>query len=195
MQQDLKYNAITISGKVAVGTSTLAKNLHEVLGWKYINVGDIQRQYDREHKANENQRGALNRPDTHEQGMDDMTKKILSTEKKIIYEAWLAGFMAKDIEGVLKVLLYCSEDAVRVDRVVNRDSVSIEDAKEWLKQREEENLIKWQKLYGKHDFWDPKSKIYDLVIDTYSSGPLETMGNVLDKLGFRHGRDILPKNS
>src|SRR3989338_8616362 len=110
MQQDLKYNAITISVKVAVGTSTLAKNLHEVLGWKYINVGDIQRQYDREHKANENQ-------------------------------------------------------------------------------------IKWQKLYGKHDFWDPKSKICDLVIDTSSSGPLETMGNVLDKLGFRHGRDILPKNS
>lgn len=193
MTRALKYNAITISGKVAAGTSTLAKNLREVLDWKYINVGDIQREYDRKHKANENQRGALNRPDDHEKGMEDMTKKILSTEKDIIYEAWLAGFVAQGIEGVLKVLLFCSEDAVRIDRVVNRDKVTIEEAKGWIKQREEENLVKWQKLYGVHDFWDPDSKFYDLVIDTYSSGPHETVGKVLDKLGFHHDRNVLPK--
>ncbi len=193
MKQNLKYHAITISGKVAVGTSTLAENLRKVLDWKYINVGDIQRSYDRENKINENGQGATNRPDKHEESIDDMTKRVLAGEKNIIYEAWLAGFMAQDISGVLKVLLFCSEDAVRVDRVANRDHVSIEEAKKWLKQRENENLVKWQKLYGKHNFWDPQSKFYDLVIDTYSSGPHETVGKVLDKLGYKNDRDNLPK--
>jgi len=46
-----------------------------------------------------------------------------------------------------------------------------------------ENEIKWHKLYGQHDFWSPK--YYDLVIDTYASGPMSTVGKVLDKLGFK----------
>ncbi len=193
MTQNNEYHAITVSGKVAVGTSTLAKNLKDVLGWKYINVGDIQRDYDRKHKSHENQRGAANRPDDHEREMDKMTKKVLATEKNIIYEAWLAGFMAKGIPGVLKILLYCSDDAVRIDRVANRDNITIEKAKDWMKQREEENLVKWQELYGKHNFWSPESGFYDVTIDTYSSGPLETVGIVLDKLGYKNGKDILPK--
>ncbi len=193
MSDHLKYRAITVSGKIAVGTSTLAKNLQDVLDWKYINVGDLQRQYDREHQMNENQNGALSRSDKHEQDMDAMTKRVLTEEKNIIYEAWLAGFMAKDIEGVLKILLICSEDAVRVDRVANRDNVSIDEAKQWLKQREEENIVKWKKLYGDYEFWSPDSGFYDMIIDTYSSGPLQTVGKVLDKLGYKNGRDILPK--
>src|SRR3989344_390506 len=179
----LKYNKITISGKFAVGTTTLAKHLQEVLGWKYINAGAIQREYDRKHGIHENKQGANSRSDDHEREIDEMTVKMLQKEKKIIYEAWLAGFMARDIRRVLKVLLICSNDSVRVDRVVNRENIRVEEAKDWIKQRERENEIKWHKLYGNHNFWDPKH--YDLVIDTYASGPMETVGKVLDKLGFK----------
>lgn len=112
-----------------------------------------------------------------------MTKQMLQSEINIIYEAWLAGFMTQGIEGVLKVLVICSNDAVRIDRVVNRDNMTIDEAKRFLKQREEENTVKWKKLYGDHDFWDPH--YYDLAIDTYGSGPMETVGKVLDKLGYR----------
>jgi predicted cytidylate kinase len=187
MSDNLKYRAITISGQVAVGTSTLARNLKEVLGWKYINAGDIQRGYDRKHNINENKQGATARSDEHENEIDEMTKKMLREEKNIIYEGWLAGFMAQGIKDVLKVLVICSEDAIRIDRVANRDKLSISEAKEWLKQREEENTVKWQKLYGKHAFWSPQSGFYDLVIDTYSKGPNETVGAVLDKLGYKNG--------
>ncbi len=176
-----KYRVITVSGKIAVGTSTLSKNLHHVLGWKRFNAGDIQRKYDREHHINENYRGALARPDEHEKEIDSMTKKILQNEKNLIYEAWLAGFMAQGLPGILKVLLICSSEAVRIDRVANRDKLSIEEAKKYIKRREEENIAKWKKLYGNFDFWDPK--YYDLVIDTFSSGPMETLGKVIDKLG------------
>ena len=175
-----KFRNIAISGKYATGTTTLAKNLTKSLGWKHINVGDIQREYDRENNINENLQGASARPDEHERKMDDMTKRILTTDKQLIYEAWLAGFVSKDMPEVLKVLLICSNEGVRIDRVVNRDHLSVDDAKRHIKQREAENIKKWKALYGDYDFWD--EKYFDVVIDTYSSGQMETLGKVLDKL-------------
>jgi len=174
---------ITVSGKIATGTSTLSKNLVFALNWRHINVGEIQREYDRQHNIAENKQGALSRPDEHEKEIDIMTKKMLETENQVIYEAWLSGFMAQGIKDVLKVLLICPHEDIRIDRVTNRDKITIEEAKHWIKQREEENFKKWQKLYGPHDFWDPK--YYDLVIDTYSSGQMETLGKILDKIGYK----------
>lgn len=184
MEQHLKYKNITVSGKIAVGTTTLAKNLQRILGWEYINTGALQRQYDRTHGIDENKRGAVARPDDHEREMEATAKKILTEKEHVIYEAWLSGFVAQNIKGVLKVLVICSDEAIRIDRVVNRDKVTIEEAKRFIKTREEENIKKWQALYGNYDFWDPK--YYDLVIDTYSSGPMETLGKVLDKLGYKN---------
>ena len=173
---------ITVSGKIATGTTTLAKNLARILHWEYFNAGDMQRTYDREHKIHENMQGAASRPDQHEKEIDTHTKKILSEQKNLVYEAWLSGFMAQDITNVFKILIICSNDAIRIDRVVNRENIKVDQAKEWIRNREEENISKWKKLYGDHDFWDPQ--YYDLVIDTYSSGRMETMGKVLDKIGF-----------
>lgn len=180
----LKYNIITISGKFAVGTTTLAKHLQEILGWKYVNAGAIQREYDRKHNIHENKQGAMSRPEYHEREIENMAKNLLKKENNLIYEAWLAGFIAREFKGILKVLLICSNDAIRIDRVVNRDNISITEAKLWIHQREKENETQWKKLYGNHDYWNPK--YYDLMIDTYSSGPMETVGKVLDKLGFKY---------
>jgi len=176
----MKYRLITIFGKIAVGTTTLTKNLIHDLNWKHINVGAIQREYDRKNKLHENKMGALFRTDEHEKEIDGMTEVMLKTKKEIIYEAWLAGFFAKNYKDVLKVLLVCSHDELRIDRVANRDNVTVEQAKDWIRKREEENIKKWKKLYGDYDFWDPK--YFDLVIDTYKTGPMETLGKVLDKL-------------
>ncbi len=183
MDSGLRYRNITVSGKIAVGTSTLSKSLKDILGWEYINTGELQRQYDREHGISENARGAMTRPDSHEREMEAMAKRILTEKDKMIYEAWLSGFVAREIKGVLKVLLICSNEAIRIDRVVNRDKVTVDEAKQFIKTREEENISKWKKLYGNYDFWDPQK--YDLVIDTYSSGPLQTVGKVLDGLGYK----------
>mgnify|MGYP001559960754 FL=1 len=181
-----KYRLITISGKVAVGTTTLTKNLISTLGWKHINIGVVQRQFDQKNKINENKRGALARSDDHEKEVDSMTIELLKKEKEVIYEAWLAGFFARTYRDILKVLLICSHDEIRVDRVANRDNISVKEAKHWIKQREKENDIKWKKLYGNYNFWG--YKYFDLVIDTYKTGQLETVGKVLDKIGFQ-GKD------
>lgn len=179
----MRYKAITISGKIAVGTSTLASNLKESLSWKYINAGAIQREYDRKNNINENKQGALSRSDEHEREIDNLTQELLRNEENIIYEGWLAGYMAQNINGILKVLVTCSQYNVRVDRVVNRDGVTVDEAKHWIKTREAENIKKWHRLYGEKDFWD--RKYYDLIVDTYTMGPLETAGRVLDKLGYK----------
>jgi len=183
MDSDFLYRNVTISGKIAVGTTTLAKNLKQILGWEYINTGALQREYDRKHGIAENEHGAMVRPDNHEREMEEMAKRVLTDKSHVIYEAWLSGFIAREIKNVLRVLVYCSVDAVRIDRVVNRDNMTVPEAKKYIRAREEENVVKWQKLYGSHDFWDPK--YYQLVIDTYSCGPLETVGIVLDKLGYK----------
>jgi len=182
---DLKYRNITVSGKIATGTSTLARNLVNVLGWQYVNVGALQREFDRMHGIHENKQGAAARSDKHEQQMEEMTKNKLTNESGIVYEAWLSGFVSREIPGVLKVLTICDNEAIRIDRVVNRDGTTVDEAKEWIKQREEENISKWQMLYGPYDFWDPK--YYDLVVDTYSLGPMQTLGKVLDILGYKAG--------
>ncbi|OGK28719.1 hypothetical protein A3D06_01440 [Candidatus Roizmanbacteria bacterium RIFCSPHIGHO2_02_FULL_40_9] len=180
---DLKYKNITVSGKIAVGTTTLSKSLQEILGWEYINTGALQREYDRIHKQNENEHGATMRTDEREQAMEAQEKKMLEEREHIIFEAWLSGFVAKDMSYVLKVLLICSSDDIRIDRVMNRENVDLQTAKNYLKQREGENIEKWKKLYGDFDFWAPE--YYDVVIDTYSSGRMETVGRVLDKLGYK----------
>jgi len=115
--------------------------------------------------------------------VEEMTKKMLTTKSHLVYEAWLSGFMARNIPDVLKVLLICPHEDIRIDRVVNRENITVDEAKHWIKQREEENVVKWKKLYGDYDFWDPK--YYDEVVDTYKSGPMETLGIVLDRLGYR----------
>jgi cytidylate kinase len=128
-----KYRLITVSGKVAVGTTTLTKNLVNVLGWEHINVGAIQRKFDRQHNLNENKQGAFSRSDKHENEIDAITQKMLKTEKEIVYEAWLAGFFARDYKDILKVFLICSHDDIRVDRVVNREKIKVNDAKYWIR--------------------------------------------------------------
>jgi predicted cytidylate kinase len=176
------YRIITVSGSLGVGTSTLAKKIRDTIHWKYVNAGEIQRKYDETQGLVTNRDSSLSRSDAHEREIEAMTTNMLKTGKHLVYEAWLAGFMAREMKDVLKVLLVCSNEAVRIDRIMNRDDMTIEEAKKYVRVREEGNIQKWRALYGDYDFWDPS--YFDLVIDTYSKGPMQTLGLVLDKLGY-----------
>ncbi|MBI4009108.1 cytidylate kinase family protein [Candidatus Roizmanbacteria bacterium] len=178
----LKYDNITISGGVATGKNTLLNNLKSYLmpyGWKFTSGGQLLRDFAKEYVQ---PLASLADKKFHNQ-LDDRTRKLLTKKGRYVIEAWLAGFMARDLKNTLRVLLICSNGALRVDRVVNRDKVSIEKAKKFIKERERINFKEFKKFYGDHDFFNPK--YYHLVIDTYSSGPFETTGKVLDKLGYK----------
>ena len=180
---NLQYRNITISGGVAVGKNTLHGNLKQYLvplGWRFTSGGKLLRDFSKEYV----QPVASLVPDEFHHQLDDRTKKLLENGHYVI-EAWLAGFMAKDRNDTLRVLLRCQNDALRIDRVANRDNISINEAKKYIKAREEGNFIEWKRIYGNYDFFDPQ--YYHLVIDTYSSGPNETVGKVLDNLGYKNG--------
>ena len=178
------YRCITITGQVGVGKSTLVENLRQIIepqGWTFHSASQIQRDWIKAHNIPLEQ--TLLRPDEHEREIEAEVKRKLSEEQHVVVDGWLTGFMAQGIEGVLKVLIICSNEAIRIDRVANRDTATIDEAKRLIRERERQNKEKWQAIYGNHDFWDPKR--YDLVIDTYSASKDEAVRLVLEKLGYK----------
>lgn len=174
------WRNITVSGRAASGATTLSKTLAERLGWKIINGGELYREYAKKNDIPLEKTTASE--DKYHLELDNFIKEKLNNEKSLIIESWLSGFDAQNITGVFKIFVTCSDDAVRIDRLVNRDKMTIDAAKNHLKVREEENLEKWEKLYHTRDFWNPK--LYNIIIDTYPNGPTETLEIALKAIGF-----------
>lgn len=191
----LKYSSVAISSKPGAGRSTLLRNLKphlERLGWEFFSGGDWSRQFSikagKQDPKDPKHHKATDYGDEIDHQIDlAMREKISDPAVHVAIESWIAGWNARGFKHVLKVLLMCDE-ALRIDRIVNRDNITVEEAKEHLRQREEANLSKWKRMYGTDDFWDPKH--YDLVINTYSHGPTETLDIVLQSLGYYNNGKI-----
>lgn len=194
----LKYASVAISGRPGAGRSTLLKNLKpfvEPLGWEIFSGGDWARQFaiksGKHDPKDPKHHIATDYGDDVDHQIDAaMRKKLSDPAVHVAVESWIAGWNMRGLTHVLKVLLMC-DDALRIDRVVNRDNISVGEAKEHLWKREEKNLAKWKRMYGVTDFWDPK--YYDLVINTYSHGPQETLEVVLQALGYYHANGQSPR--
>lgn len=178
---------ITVSSRIGAGATTLALSLSKALGWKFWEGGALVEKLYKELKASENE--TMLRPDSHEIWMDNKIKEMLANESKLVVQAHLAGFMAQGISGVFKILVVCEEDGIdkveiRIDRLVNRKGISIEEAKKEVKEREEGNLGKWRRLYMKGDkswvYWDPS--YYDLIINTFDHNPDQSLDLALKAL-------------
>lgn len=206
MSKKKLYKNITISGLPGSGSTTLLKLLknNDALkfdGWTGFNGGEFMRAYAKE-KGLFEEKGNLHHSAAHYE--DDFDREVdmgmrdkLLHEDHWILESWLSGFMAQQVPGTLKVLMVCSDKAVKVDRVVNRDKVTAEEAIENMHNRYIENLTKWSRMYSNEwnewvvkpgtvraedpiDFWRPE--LYDVVIDTYSHNQQETLDIVLDAI-------------
>jgi cytidylate kinase len=199
-----KYKNITISGLPGCGSTTLLSLLKDELqfdGWKGFSGGEFMRAYAEEKglfaKDNKHHHDSRHYEDDFDRQIDLGMREKLATEQRWILEAWLSGFMAQQVAGTLKILMTCSDDAVRIDRIVNRDDISVTEAKQNMQERYEANVTKWSRLYkgewdkwvvgsGKAkadepiDFWRPD--LYDIVIDTYSSNKEETLQIVLNAI-------------
>lgn len=200
-----KYRNITISGLPGCGSTTLLKLLKEELGpegWQGFSGGEFMREYAKEKGLFQEQAGmhhdSRHYEDDFDRQVDMGMREKLETQHNWVIESWLSGFLAQGVDGVLKVLMVCSDDAVRIDRVVNRDQVSVEEAKTNMRDRYNANLAKWSRMYKDNwndwvvkagkvsaddpiDFWRPD--LYDLVIDTYSTNKQETLNKVLNAIG------------
>src|SRR3990167_1788337 len=97
----MKYKNVTVSGKIGTGTSTLARGLEKTLGWKFWSGGEFFRQYCKEHSIPLEQTN-LRSADLSRQ-VDLGMRERLQKEEGLILEAWLSGFVAQQVSGVLKV--------------------------------------------------------------------------------------------
>lgn len=188
----LKYSSLAISGQPGTGRSTLLNNLKiplQSFKWDFFSGGEWSRKYAIEngsHKADDlSHHKATDYSDEIDLQIDvAMRNKLADPNVHMAVESWIAGWNMRGFNHVLKILLVCDE-ALRIDRVVNRDKLSVDVAKKHLEDREKENLTKWSRLHktSPESFWDPK--LYDLVIDTYKFSREETLGIVLYKLGYK----------
>jgi|SRR5579872_4212822 len=184
------YRLITISGRIASGSTTLAKKLAHALNWKRMEGGDIFWEAVRT-KLGLAEKDTGLRPDEEDRAFDAMQKEILTQRKQIVVESKLAGFIAKDLPDVFRVLVKCvdlqgiDQTNIRIDRLVNREQMTITEAKEEVLVREHSDVDKWRRLYAPDEkdwtFWD--EKYYNLVVNTYSHDPDEALQLVLDAIG------------
>ncbi len=181
------YN-ITVSGRIGTGTTTLAKGLAEKLGWQVLEGGELFAKIHQDLNLSELE--VRDRPDNFDLAYEERIKNMLQTSKHQIIQSHLAGFDAQGIEGVFKILILCEDEKgedkteIRIDRVMHRRNISFEEAKEEVRVREEQNLTKWRRLYANNDKlwvnWD--KKYYDLVINTYTHNPQQTLEVALSAL-------------
>lgn len=199
-----EYKNIAISGLPGCGSTTLLKMLKKELqfdGWKGFSGGEFMRAYAEEKGLFDGSKNIHHDASHYEEDFDrqvDMgMREKLETEEKWIIESWLSGFLAQGVKGTLKVLMTCSADAVRIDRIVNRDKITVEEAKKHLHERYTNNLSRWSRMYKDQwnewvvaagtlpadteiDFWRPE--LYDIVIDTYAINQQETLQRVLNEI-------------
>lgn len=183
---------ITISGRIASGTTTLAKGLAEELGWSLLEGGELFRKIHEEHLKDTSELEVNRRPDKFDLEYENRIKEMLKTKNHQIIQSHLAGFDAQGIEGVFKILVeVLDEDTgedmqdIRIDRLVNRKKLSILEAKKEVREREASNLEKWRRMYANGDnewvYWD--RNYYDFIVNTFSHDPKEALDLVLKKLG------------
>lgn len=188
---------ITVSGRIGAGSTTLAKGLAKTLSWKHIEGGEIFWEAVRKKMGLEPE-DTNQRPDQEDMLFDAQLKKILREDSNIVLETKLAGFNAKEIENIFKILVLCEDSEgkdqpqIRIDRLVNREKISIEEAKKEVIEREKNDLEKWRKLYAKGDpnwtYFD--KKYYDLVINTFSHNKEESLKIALDAIDKRTSSPI-----
>ena len=111
MPKDLKgIRNITISGRIASGTTTLAKNISNELDWDLLEGGELFRKFHEEHLNDKSEIDVHKRPDDFDLQYEEKIKGILKNENHRIIQSHLAGFDAQDIPDVFKILVICEDE-------------------------------------------------------------------------------------
>jgi cytidylate kinase len=174
----VKYRNIAVSGKIiASGSTTLAQMLAEKLGWRFYSAGEVFRQYCREKGWPIERYHEV--PDEIDKEVDKKARKMLEKKGNIVYEGWLAGWLARDLPHVFRVLCVATLKA-RIERFAKREKVPLAEAKKKVVFRDRTTLEKHKRLYQVKNQFD--KRYFNLVIETDKMTPEEEVELVLSKL-------------
>jgi predicted cytidylate kinase len=173
----MKFNKITISGRICTGKTALLKLLEKKLNWPTFLTGQLFRNYVKKKNLNleqaEEQNGKLTKK------IDFQVRDLLHQPGNLIVDGWMSGIMADKLPDVLKILLICKDD-IRYQRFAEREKITLEEAKTRVEDRQSNWFNKLKKIYRRNDFINPKN--YDLVIDTSYLTPQAVFKQVLTAL-------------
>ncbi|HEX8931967.1 MAG TPA: hypothetical protein VF810_02320 [Patescibacteria group bacterium] len=184
---------ITISGRIGAGSTSLAKNLAEKLGWQHLEGGEIFWEAVRK-KMQLAPKDTKLRPDVEDLLFEEKQTALLKEGKHLILESKLAGFCAYKMDDVFRIAVVCEDEdgqdqpQVRTKRLFDREKVSLADAKVEVLEREKNDLTKWRALYAHGDsqwiYWD--KKYYNITVNTYALNQDKSLKFVLDAIGYNN---------
>jgi CMP/dCMP kinase len=176
--RQLTIRAITISGEVATGKSSLADAVIALLpGWKRVNTGQRFRDFSTARGMSIQQVSRL--PDEVHKAFDDSQRELLKTGSNIVVEGRLSGWLAHGLDDVLKVYCYAPLD-VRAGRYMKRERVDKAQAMADIEYRDSRDVEKFKRIYGVDDYRAPE--FYDLLVDTSKHTPEELAQQVVKAL-------------
>ena len=192
-KEEKKKVVICISGMTGSGKSTVAKRLAAKYGLDYFSGGNALKSLAQEEGYNLDLTGWWETAEglkflQQRMGNPDFDKRIdeklleLAKQGNIVLDSWTMPWLLK---GGFKVWLEASAQ-VRAKRVMNRDSISIEEAVKALTKKDEQTRQIYKNLYG-FDLGNDLSP-FNLVLATDDLNPEEVFHAVClvtDRLVFR----------
>ena len=180
-----KLPAIIIAGLAGSGKSTLAKRIAKALGARYVCGGDVLKEIAKElgYRVTENWWET-------EDGMKflEERKRNPAYDKKLdetliqhaergncVLTSWALPWIYRG--RAIRIWLHASQEE-RARRVAMRDGISVEEAREIVKKRDEENRELYRKLYGY--VLGEDLGVFDLIINTENKSPEEVEKTALE---------------
>ncbi|MCD6547318.1 MAG: cytidylate kinase family protein [Nanoarchaeota archaeon] len=158
---------ITVSGKTGVGKTVISKTLAKIFKLKHVSAGDIFRAEAKRRKLALEEFSKIREPEID----IELDKRTLELAKKgnVVLNGRLTGWVAGDNADIR--MWVKAPMRLKAKRVAKRDKLTIKEAKEKIKKRDEYDAKVYKKLYG-IDIND--TSIYNLII-TNGDIPLEKL--------------------
>ena len=175
-----KIVSIAVSGPNGTGKTTICTNLSRRLQWEHVNVGQEFRRLAEEFNLLIEDFGSV--PDEILLQIDELMKNRMANETNTIWDGRLSCFLSRDRPDIFKIL--CTADfEIRASRTSIRDIIPLEEAKELIIAREDEEKNVFRRLYKLEDPFD--LRWIDLVVDTSYNTPQELAEKIIATMGFR----------
>ncbi|MEM3881385.1 MAG: cytidylate kinase family protein [Candidatus Bathyarchaeia archaeon] len=150
-----KKIVVCISGMAGTGKSTLAKKLARKYGLRYYSGGDALKELAKDEGYNPSTRGwwespeglsFLKKRESNPQFDKTVDEKLLqyAQQGNVILDSWAMPWLLKT---GFKIWLAASEEK-RAWRIAKRDGISVEEARQVLREKEATTKAIYEKLYG-----------------------------------------------
>lgn len=177
---------ITISGTPGSGKSTVAKLLAKKLGYAYLNFGAIFREAAIKRGMTLGEFAAyVNTHPELDRKFDAMLVARARKYRDLILEGRLAGWMTKRARVPALRIWITAREAVRVDRLMQRDGDTRTETRRKLRERAAGERDRYRRTYGV-DLADRSP--YDMVIATDDMNSRQLAAVILKAIRARAAR-------